>query len=276
MANISKIEKSDLYKLEPLLRASFGEGFDIQDELDYFSQMPHSSWFYLYDHQPTGFIRCFNVHNELYTVELYVGKALQRSELLEALIKHFLAYNQLASEASIRFAVGESDTALLDILARLFPNSRVERFLYLRRLLPDYDGEIREYELSGEDLERVRDILKILKTYSVAELASLYLNKRVCVHCEDNIPVAALQLGPSAQGTCEIITLATDSSQLRKGYATKLLRKAFQEVAAHSGEMGLKVNEKNTAALNLYERLGFQVFPEKHEQWWNVSANLMK
>ena len=60
------------------------------------------------------------------------------------------------------------------------------------------------------------------------------------------------QTGP---GEREILNLAVEPSERRKGIARRLLEEVL---AVHQGVWFLEVRESNTAALNLYKRFGFQ------------------
>ena len=275
MSEIKEITKPDLYRLEPLLRASFGEAFDLQDELDYFDDTPHDSWFYLSDlGQPRGFIRCFEIKTDLFLAELYVAPSDSLPKYTEALLKHFREHNFLSGSAQVRFDIDESQVETLKLLAELFPTSQVKRFLYMYKVLNVAEARADDCVPSSDTFfEQTSSILGVLKYYSTDTLRTLYAEKKLYVYCETGVPVAALHIEPSSDSVCEIITLATDSTKLRRGYAEKLLEIFFVWVYPRIDKVDLKADEQNTAAINLYKKLGFEVVSGQSQQWWYVSVN---
>jgi ribosomal protein S18 acetylase RimI-like enzyme len=105
--------------------------------------------------------------------------------------------------------------------------------------------------------EQVARILSVLKHYTTSELKSLYAEDKLFVFCDAGRAVAALHLEPKPSNVCEVITLATDSARLRCGYAEKLLLK-FVSSGHKFTQIELKVDENNTAAVNLYRKMGFR------------------
>ena len=267
---IRRIRKTDLAGLEPLLRASYGESLELQDELDYFDTMPHASWFFLSEgDESRGFIRCFGIEENLFLAELYVTPSAAAEVDKRALLGHFRAHHVLGKRAVLRFDVLERDETTLRLLAELFPEREVKRFLHLERRLERglEAGERQETRFSDSAFfEKVAGVFRDLKAYDSAYLQTLYDENALHIHCADGEPVAALVIAPREAETCEIIMLATDPARLREGHSAALLRSFF--AAQRFSRIALKVNEKNKAALNLYRKVGFEAVPAKGEQWW--------
>lgn len=79
MYSIKSIQKDDLIRLSPLLQESFGDTFDLDDEITYFSQSLALSWFFLSDlGEPQGFIRCFEIETDLFLIDLYLKSSHQK------------------------------------------------------------------------------------------------------------------------------------------------------------------------------------------------------
>jgi hypothetical protein len=273
MTEIRNITKGNLSLLEPLLRASFGDTFELQDELDDFDSMPHHSWFYLLrDKRPHGFIRCFEIEKELYKVELYVIPSETFLQDSEALINHFLLFHQLRNVQG-RFDIDERRLETLELLSKFFPQARVKRFLYMQKILPAMPAVVNDCQTDSElFLEQVAKILSVLKHYITSELKTLYAEHKLFVFCDAGMPVAALHLEPKSRDVCEVITLATDSTRLRCDYAEKLLLK-FASSGHKFTQIELKVDENNTAAVNLYRKMWFSEVFGGIQQWWYVSLS---
>lgn len=275
---IQRIKKTDLHILKSLLQTSFGEAFDLQDELDYFDEMPHHSWFYLKQHdQPVGFIRCFQISNNLYQIELFAFPSNERLEHIKDLIMHFQENNCLGKNAQIRFDIQENQKGILQLLEEIFPSAQIKRFLYMQKILYSSKNLVDTCNTNiDEFFTQVANVLNVLKQYPIDYLSLLYSDERLYVYCESEKPLAALHIEPKANSVCEVITLATDSSRLRQGYATKLLKAFFIWAHPRFDKVELKVEEQNTAAIKLYQSLGFETIPEQIEQWWYTSTNKTK
>lgn len=262
---IRVVTSADLTALEPLLRASFGrDDFEPQDELEVFAEHPPPDWFALYDGPPRGFIRHFRVDEILYLGELYVVPSPERRVQLEHLLRHFVRHHQLPTPTTLRLDVPQTDYELTSTLASFFPTARTKTFARYHLRTPFQTGGKPDSPLSKADLNEVQTILSQLKHYSVPELEHLAQARQLYVH-KDNGVKAALHAAPYETGL-EVVTLATAPSHLRRGYAAALL-KTFLD-ANPKTDVTLKVNVEKTAAVSLYERMGFIRQDSLTEVWW--------
>ena len=62
-----------------------------------------------------------------------------------------------------------------------------------------------------------------------------------------------------------------DESERRKGYGAKLLAKAIEQNRPHG--LTLQVDLDNTAAIRLYEKMGFETIPDRNsiDAIWNIN-----
>ena len=278
MPEIKKIEKTDLLNLEPLLRASFGETLELQDEIDYFDKMPYNSWFFISEGgQPQGFIRCFEISSDLFQIELYIKPSDQFLDYIESLIRYFINYNILSKTTRVRFDILENQKETLQILDEFFPIREIKRFIHMRKQIAK--TEIHAVEFSNHNrgfFEQVANILLVVGAYSVDRLQTLYTEQKLYIYCENGNPISAIYLESRSGQACEIMALATDSSKLRKGYGQKLLEGFFAWVSPRFAKIDLKVNAENAAAFGLYTKVGFELIPEQNQQWWYVPINASK
>ena len=109
-------------------------------------------------------------------------------------------------------------------------------------------------------LEDTPAILAILGTSPEAGSWSeddLTLPGRRCWVAEEAAGVTGVLLVTAAiEGESEILTLAVDPRARRQGIASALLRELLRE---RPGQVFLEVRPSNTAAWQLYQRLGFEV-----------------
>jgi hypothetical protein len=133
---IFPITLADLPKLEPLLRASFGETLDLADEIAYFPKPPQD-WFFIQDSTgaSVGLIRHFPLAEALYLGECYVKPCAERQRYLTSLFEHFCQTHRLPIQATIRFCALVSDQVLQAVLSELFPKAIIKTFLYFERAL---------------------------------------------------------------------------------------------------------------------------------------------
>ena len=115
--------------------------------------------------------------------------------------------------------------------------------------------------------------IKHSKTYSPEYLKYLYLENKLCVVHENTVPVAALHFESTQSQTCEIITLATDKTKLRKGFAKKLLNRFFEKARTNYKKIELKVDQQNQPAVTLYKNSGFKINSPKSLYWWFIPIN---
>ncbi len=259
------LRKADLEALEPLLRASFGQDdFDLQDELDTFDET-REDWFILLP-APRGFIRYFPLAEDLFICELYVAPGAERTTAPEELLKHFLTHHRLPQTARLRLDTLSSDTDLNLLLSQL-PDATSKTFAHYRHETPAQPRTpaVKTAPFSRQDLEDIRNVLGVLKHYSLAELERLdRAGALLAVH--DGGVKAALHVENRGAAGLEVVVLATDPNARRRGHASALLQRLF---AKHPGvSVFLKVEVTNDAAVRLYERTGFRRDEAKTERWW--------
>jgi [ribosomal protein S18]-alanine N-acetyltransferase len=86
-----------------------------------------------------------------------------------------------------------------------------------------------------------------------------------CLVAVDGQVMGFLVARQTAPGEREILNLAVDPSQRRRGVASALLR---AELGREKNQWFLEVRESNTAALKLYQKAGFRV-AGKRESYYN-------
>jgi ribosomal protein S18 acetylase RimI-like enzyme len=274
MIEIKKIEKTDLKVLAPLFNSTFEGELNIQDEIDYFEEAPHHSWFFLEaSGNAQGFIRCFPIEKNLYLMDLYVKQSEQYSEYLEKLVRYFLEQNSLVKSAEIRFEIPEKDSESNELLKKLFPYAQLKKYLIMEKDLTTSTDSTFKAKPEQTDFTKIANILSTLKTYSLEHLKYLYSQNKVCVVHENTVPVAALHFESTQSQTCEIITLATDKTKLRKGFAKKLLNRFFEKVRTNYKKIELKVDQQNQPAVTLYKNSGFKINSPKSLYWWFIPIN---
>lgn len=74
----------------------------------------------------------------------------------------------------------------------------------------------------------------------------------------------------------ELLSICVDSSYRKQGLATKILKELFF-ILKHTGvlKIFLEVNKKNTPALNLYKKIGFEFLSERKNYYGKDSAIVM-
>lgn len=75
----------------------------------------------------------------------------------------------------------------------------------------------------------------------------------------------------------EIIDIIVDSFFRKKGYGTKIINEAINDIKANFCQnVTLEVNCNNKSAINLYKKLGFKIEATRKCYYNNDSAYLMK
>jgi ribosomal protein S18 acetylase RimI-like enzyme len=311
-SEVKCITKKDLLALEPLLAESYGPGFDFSDELDYFDPKLAESWFYVTDHKlnPQGFVRLFPIDEKISSSEIYVRESDDRPEYTAALLKRLSKSMLVKSPRCAQFITNSDEQLIRQELERAFSKIDKKNFLYYEKDLlaekalysesddackndPEYDMRPVDQNASdsgknlfacsspaysallGEQssLEKIRKILSVLKSYSIENLRQLAEAGNLMALFNDKVPVAALHLQQAGKDCYEIITIACDREQENKGFATRLLQSFFQRMKTVCSRAVLRVSQKNSGAIRLYEKTGFKIIPEKKESWFFVSSD---
>ena len=77
-------------------------------------------------------------------------------------------------------------------------------------------------------------------------------------------------------GEAELLNMAVDAKDRRKGLGSKLLAAAVREVGARQGKrMYLEVRESNQAAISFYERHGFRKNGQRVNYYQNPTENAL-
>lgn len=263
--SVRVLQKADLEALEPLLRASYGaDDFSLKDELEAFDELKPKDWFVWANPEPQGFVRYFPLAEGLFSGELYAAPGAERAT--GQLLKHFLTHYRLPRTARLRLDTLSSDTDLNLLLSQV-PNAASKTFAHYRHETPAQPRTPAEKTVpfSKDDLEDIRNVLGVLKHYSLAELERLD-RAGALLAVRDGGVKAALHVEMRGADRLEIVTLATDPAARRRGYASALLRKLFVK---HPGvTVFLKIDVTNEAALRLYERAGFVRDEGNTQRWW--------
>lgn len=270
---VKPITREVLKGLEPLLAASYGIGFDLTDELEYFPDPPQTGWFYLEDEagMPRGYLRHFPVTRTLHVADVYVPPSPQRRPQLVMLLRSFQQHTGLAPGVALRFDVGMADTELQVALDATDTVRQTKTFLFFERLLPRPTVEPRGgITLARHDLATlaaVRDVLARLKPYELGALTELSAAEQLFVREHEGEIVSALHLEPVGETACRIVTLATAAKFEGQGHACSLLSDVLMHCARRYSRIGLLVDARNTPAVRLYRKAGFVEVPAKAECW---------
>jgi ribosomal-protein-alanine N-acetyltransferase len=94
------------------------------------------------------------------------------------------------------------------------------------------------------------------------------------IYCAENILIegaaipAAILLVSVVVDEAEILTLATHPNLQRKGYAQSILREMIADLQqTNIRSIFLEVSENNTAAISLYNKLGFKEISRRHNYY---------
>lgn len=270
---VRPITRAALPRLAPLLRASFGAGFDIADEIEFFPDSAPPGWLYLTDTSglPYGFLRHFAVTEALNKAEIYVQPSAQRPQYLEQLLKAFGDASRLSTGITLRFDIGVSDTELRRAVAAACTVVQAKTFLYFERALPGV-AEVAPSGLSfaprgPATLTSARRVLGRLKPYTLETLAELLANRRLCLLEKESEVLAALHVEPVGGAVCEVVALATTPALEGCGYGYALLSSALSDNARRFDRVRLRVDAGNSAAVRLYRKAEFVEKSEKAEVW---------
>jgi ribosomal-protein-alanine N-acetyltransferase len=112
----------------------------------------------------------------------------------------------------------------------------------------------------------INDLANILAIEKAAQISpwskghfldSLHVG-HICWLLEQNNEIIGYIIFSLKAQECEILNLCIKSTQQKRGFGTKLLQKALQFTKNHNIDMiFLEVRESNKAAINLYNKIGF-------------------
>lgn len=274
---IKAITFDDLLRLAPLLNASFGEGFDLADELECFPTPALEGWLYLEDEtrDPQGFIRHFAVTEALHVADIYVSPSAQRTQHLARLLASLKGAHGLPAGTRLRFDVSAADTTLLETLPKIYAVTETKTFLHFERLLGDVDRKgligVNFTPRTPTELAVAQAILARLKTYPLDELAELLAAERLyLLECEGEI-VAALILEVVSEATCQVAVIATMPALEGRSHGHTLLTALLSHCAHLFKRVVLRVDAENARAVRLYRSAGFTATPDGAEVWVYVA-----
>ena len=261
---ILPIARDDLAILEPLLRASYGEGeFSIADEIDYFPNPAPKDWFWASDQGlSVGFLRHFAADSEISVAELHAPDSF----VAQALLEHFAAHHELPEGQQLRFDLSPAMSDLETIIREIGEVAEVVNIHHFEKRIapmPELHSELQ----AVSNFHRVTQILGALKPYSADQLKHLHAQGQLFVIYEHQSPAAAAHIQSKTADTLEIVTLATDVNHRQQGHARALLRDLEQYAAQHSLSIEFQVRADNAPAIRLYERAGYRSDEGRSVRW---------
>lgn len=271
--SILPIDVNVLPALAGLLEASYGDGFELQDELDWFSDPAPENWFYFRDQDgaPQGFLRFFPVVTGLYFAECY-AEPTRRDDHRAALLRHLLQQHSFPSGTRLRFdlRVGDPFESIIEQACQV-----VDRKVFKHYERQTGTGSPSErWALSvpdGTAIEQARCVLATLKPYSTAELRALMDTEAIHLLEAGGKVVAALHHQSVGSRGCEVVTFAVDERHRGRGHGREMLERFLGWCEGRFETIRLRVEDSNTAASRLYEACGFQSDPIRSERWIYVA-----
>ena len=262
---IEIIDQNWLIRLKPLFSESYQEEIEIQDELDYFLDAQPKNWLVAIDasRKPIGFIRCFSYsNNNSFAVELYAEKP--ETEL--SLINEFDKCN-VNTNRQIRFCLNNQKSQIINYLKQIGYTYQIEEFqTYILSAIKssERDPSIRT---GMDEISEVEQIVQILSHFGEISHSKIidWISQKKIVICEKHNTIVAAALINELDDSIEIVELAVDEKNRRKGYAESLIHgmsKMFVEK-----KLKLNVNKENKAAIALYKKCGFIERGDLAETW---------
>ena len=269
------ITRDNLPRLEGLLRASYGDGLELQNELDYFPDPAPLDWLFLADAngEPQGFLRYFPVSDSLFAAEFFVPPSANRNQHLEALLGEFSACRTLPADAVLRVDALASDGEMEAALKKFVWINEVRHFWHFERTVQPTSQQLEREALSDMQLEETRDVLSALKTYELERLRELWNARQLIILEVDGHVVAAAHLQQKSSTVLDIATFASAEARRGRGYGTRLLTTILETLEPAVDTVQLKVRSRGEAAIKLYERCGFTHVRSRDESWWYASFN---
>lgn len=267
------ITEESLELLAPLLEASYGAGFDLKDEVEWFPRLDTRNWWYLADEDgsPCGFLRFFEVRQGLYQAELFASQVHGPGTIL-ALLEHFIEHHSFGGGTRVRFDLPE-DSIERRLVAEHLPVVEERAFFLYERSLEDVGPESSASSLRVDEpeLAQVREALGELRPYSVEELEGLVRADALCVLRADGVVVGAAHHQAVGDRRRDVVTFGIAETSRGQGHGRALLQRMLRQCAATGSDLvQLRVNSDNVVARRLYESQGFQHVVAKNETWQYV------
>jgi ribosomal protein S18 acetylase RimI-like enzyme len=271
--------RDTLPSLEALLRASYGDGLELADELEYFPQPPPRDWLFVTDAtgEPQGFIRYYPVDEHLLAAEFFVAPGLERARFAHELLAAFGQRHALPANAMLRVDLAARDTELqraLEAHARVVED---RTFWHFARTPLATTMQPARAPLSPQHLEQTKHVLGTLIQYDENTLQRHWLERNLFVVADGAEVVAAAHLQSRGAGVMDIASIATARHKRGQGFGTRLLEHVLNAQDQSIRTVELKVHSSNTAATKLYERCGFQRVPDNDQVWrytvWNAALS---
>ena len=99
--------------------------------------------------------------------------------------------------------------------------------------------------------------------WSIQNFLNSVLSSHICVGLQQNGRWIAYAVFSLAAGEAELLILGVVKSQQKHGYASLLLNHMEKYLSQHVSEIFLEVRASNSAAINLYEKLGYGCLGER-------------
>lgn len=247
-----------LQTIASLLYSSYGESFDFEDEVAYFEQTQPSNWYAAIDQQgqPIGFIRYFPV-GQLPLVQLECYASEESIKLF--LLRYFIA--QWKVDQTIRAIASTTNPTWLATLQRLGFESKTSYYTYTFSYKDTSSQNSPLVRAARPDeLPALQQLLQ--QEFAIPSTDRLLQNikeQRILV-LEKGQQLLGCSLNSSHEQQKEIIQLVIDRSVRRQGYGRLLVEQTMQFYAqtADIQHFYLRVKASNTAAIALYEAIGFE------------------
>lgn len=127
------------------------------------------------------------------------------------------------------------------------------------------------------DIKEINELGKLLndnfpKVYNLNEILEDKLSK-VIVYEKDKI--IGFIIATDLIETCDILSIVVDPEYRRKGIAANLIAYLISELDSSLKLITLEVATKNTAAIKLYDKFGFEVVNTRKKYYKDDDAYLM-
>ena len=133
-------------------------------------------------------------------------------------------------------------------------------------------------EASVYDIPRINELGLLLhdnftSVYNINEMLNDDISK-VIVYLKNDL-IAGFIIATNLYETCDILSIVVDPLYRRMGIASNLISYLISDCGESLKLMTLEVATKNVAAINLYEKFGFEIVHKREHYYKNDDAYLM-